>query len=190
MRYFCAVERGAAIILIGFMGSGKSSVGRRLAASTGLERFDTDEMVSARAGRPIAEIFAEEGEAEFRKLEMEAVRQLPRHAAIIVTGGGVVLRTENVEALRQLGLLVSLTGAEGVLFERASRSQRRPLLRTADPRATFAALLRQREALYREAADFAIDTTKMQHDEVASSILEKIEALRAQPSDCDDRDRS
>src|SRR4051794_15162963 len=125
-------DRGEAIILIGFMGSGKSSVGRELAMRTGLPRYDTDEMITVRYGLPIAQIFAQHGEEAFRAAETEALAQVPPRKLILVTGGGIVLRNENVRALRQFGLLVNLTANEETLFERATRKAR-PLLQTANP---------------------------------------------------------
>src|SRR3954463_5747786 len=101
-------ERGTAIVLIGFMGRRKSSVGRELAVRTGLPRYDTDEMVAARYGLRIAEIFARHGEEAFRAAETDALSQLPHAKMILVTGGGIVLREENVRVLRQFGLLVNL----------------------------------------------------------------------------------
>ena len=97
-------ERGNAIVLIGFMGAGKSSVGRTLARMTGLPRFDTDEMVAARFALTIPEIFEKHGQEKFRDAETEALTKLRnRGQAIIVTGGGIVLREENVTLLRELG---------------------------------------------------------------------------------------
>src|SRR5437868_14255943 len=121
------------------MGAGKSSVGRCLERRTGLARFDTDEMVSARLGRSVADIFRELGEEQFRKAETEALAALkPAQPAIIVTGGGVVLRNENIQHLHRLGLVVWLDAEEETLFQRASRRGNRPLLQTADPRSTLA----------------------------------------------------
>jgi len=170
--------RGEAVVLIGFMGSGKSSVGRHLAKRCGLPRYDTDEIVSARAGLPITEIFAQRGEDAFRVLESEALAQIPVEAAIVVTGGGIVLRTENVRRLHQIGLVVHLTADEATLFERVSRRATRPLLETENPRSTLSELLRVRDPLYRAAADFTVDTSRLRHEEVAEAILTKLESLR------------
>lgn len=167
--------RGRAIVLIGFMGSGKSSAGRILERKTGWPRFDTDEMVSARFGRPIAAIFAEHGEEEFRNVETEALEQLSAAPAIIVTGGGVVLRAGNIELLRRVGTLVHLEADEETLFRRVSRRATRPLLQTENPRATLAELLRARLPLYRQAADFAVDTSRLTHEEVAEAVMKKLE---------------
>jgi shikimate kinase len=171
-------RRGQSIVLIGFMGAGKSSVGKALARQTGLARLDTDEMVSSRFGLSVTEIFTRLGEEEFRNAETEALRQLAGTvAAIIVTGGGIVLRPENVKMLRALGPVVSLEADAETLFSRISRRATRPLLRTANPRATVTELLRVRDPLYRAAADLRVDTSTLTHDEVASAIMSGIEKL-------------
>ena len=170
--------RGRAIVLIGFMGSGKSSAGRILERRTGWPRFDTDEMIAARFGRPIPEIFAEFGEDTFRDAESAAVGQLSAtKPAVIVTGGGTVLRASNVELLRRTGILVHLEADEETLFRRVSRRATRPLLQTENPRVTLAELLRLRLPLYREAADVQVDTSRLTHEEVAEAVLKKMEAL-------------
>jgi shikimate kinase len=165
------------IVLIGMMGAGKSSVGRFLHRRTGLACFDTDELVVAKAGLSIPEIFSQKGENRFRDLESEVLGELAQNeSAIIVTGGGIVLRANNVTRLKELGLIVWLEAEEGVLFERASRRGNRPLLQTEDPRAAFSELLRRRAPLYDKAADFSVETTRLTHDEVCDIILSEIEA--------------
>ena len=174
---FPMTGRSRSIVLIGFMGSGKSSAGRILAQKTGWPRFDTDEIVSARFGRTIAEIFAEFGEEKFRDAETEAVKGLSAVApGVIVTGGGIVLRPENVELLRRVGMLVHLEADEETLFRRVSRRATRPLLQTENPRATLTELLRVRLPLYRQAADFHVDTSRLTHDEVAEAVIKKMES--------------
>jgi shikimate kinase len=169
-------ERGDAIVLVGFMGAGKSSVGRTLARVTGLPRFDTDEMIAARFGLTVAEIFEKHGEEEFREAEREALRKLAgRGAAIVVTGGGMVLRPDNRRLLRELGTVIHLSADEETLFARISRRSTRPLLQTENPRATLAELLGKRLPLYREVADAEVDTTSLSHDEVAERILKSVE---------------
>jgi shikimate kinase len=169
--------RGRAIVLIGFMGSGKSSAGRTISRKTGWPRIDTDEIVSGRFARPIPEIFAELGEEKFRDAETEALKGLSAAPGVIVTGGGIVLRPENVELLRGLGVLVHLEADEETLFQRVSRRATRPLLQTENPRVTLAELLRVRLPLYRQAADFQIDTSRLTHDEVAEAIIKNMESL-------------
>ena len=172
-------ERGRALVLIGFMGTGKSSVGRAIARQLGLERFDTDELVVAQLGMPISQIFAEIGEVRFREVETDVLRNLDAdREGVIVTGGGIVLKSENVEHLRRLGTVVSLTAREEVIFERVSRRASRPLLQTEDPRATVAELLRTREPLYRQAADAQIDTSELTHAEAARMVIAQWNSAR------------
>lgn len=162
------------------MGAGKSSVGRALERRTGLTCLDTDEMVAARFGMPISEIFEKHGEEKFRDAETQTLRNLaPDRAAIIVTGGGIILRSENVDLLKRLGAIVWLNGDETTLFERASRRNTRPLLQKDDPRAIFSELLRKRAPIYKTAADFEINTSNLTHDQVAETILIKMEELAA-----------
>ena len=169
-------ERGDAIVLIGFMGAGKSSVGRTLARMTGLPRFDTDELVAARFGLTVSEIFETKGEEKFREAETDALRELAgRRGAIITTGGGILLRPKNAGLVRGLGTVVHLEADEATLFRRINRRATRPLLRTENPRATLMELLRVRLPLYRAAADLEVDTSLLTHEEVAKKILNHIE---------------
>jgi shikimate kinase len=157
------------------MGAGKSSVGRSLERRTGRSRFDTDEMAATKLGLSVPEIFSKFGEEKFREIETQMLRELGLgKAMIIVTGGGIVLRNENVDLMRQLGTIVLLEADEETLFERATRKGNRPLLQTKNPRATFAELLRTRTPLYATIADVRIDTSSLSHDEVAEMILNKI----------------
>ncbi|MDP9185865.1 MAG: shikimate kinase [Verrucomicrobiota bacterium] len=168
------------IVLIGMMGAGKSSVGRCLQRRTGLACLDIDERVAAEFGMLIPQIFEEHGEEKFRNAETELLRKLsPDRPAIIVTGGGIVLRKENVDLLKQLGTVVWLGADEATLFERASRRNDRPLLQRENPRAVFSKLFRERESLYAAAADLRVDTSTKTHDEVAETILNKVEEFAA-----------
>ena len=152
------------------MGAGKSAVGRELARRTGLPRWDTDELIRAKFGASIAEIFADHGETMFRDAETAVIGSLAGDA-IVVTGGGVILREENVRRLREFGRTVWLDADEETLWRRASLRGTRPLLETADPRARFTALLRERLPLYAAAADDRIDTAPRSLAEVADEIL-------------------
>lgn len=158
------------------MGAGKSSVARRLAEITGRRAEDTDAMVRReQRGRPIADIFAREGEEFFREREAAALASLRERPAglVVATGGGIVLQETNRALLRALGCVVYLHADEATLFARVSRNDKRPLLRTADPRATLTALLREREGLYRGCAHFAVDTSTRSHAEVAAEALQR-----------------
>lgn len=171
-------QRGASIVLIGFMGSGKSATGRRLESRTGLPRYDTDAIIAQRCGLTIAEIFAQFGEEEFRRRETEVLRELPAVPMIVVTGGGIVLKPENVELIPRLGLVINLTADEETLFERVSRRETRPLLQGAHPRQRLSELLQLRAPLYERAADFTLDTSHLPHEEVVDAILERVALLR------------
>jgi shikimate kinase len=173
---YSGVDQAKSIVLIGFMGSGKSSVGRCLQRQLGLDRVDTDELVATKMGMSIPEIFPDHGEPRFRDVESEVLRELELHrAAIIVTGGGTILKTENVAILKNLGAVVWLDASEEILFKRAMRKNDRPLLQTENPRASFNALLTDRLPVYAKAADIRIDTSQLSHDEVAGEILRRLE---------------
>lgn len=167
-------------MLIGFMGTGKSSVARRLAARTGAEFIDTDQLVAASLGRSIPEIFAELGEERFREEETVVLERLPRDRTLVLaTGGGIILRERNVALLHELGTVICLTADEETLFARVSRRADRPLLQTADPRGTLASMVRAREPLYCRAADMVIDTSALTHGEVADVVLREASRLSA-----------
>ena len=165
------------LVLIGFMGCGKSSVGRRVSGLTGHRFLDSDDLIVQADGRSISEIFADDGEEFFRSVESRVLNESVGLCGIILsTGGGAILRPENRDALRRIGVVAWLDADPDVLFERASRSGRRPLLQTADPRGAFDALLEARRAIYTETADFRVDSTALSHDEAAQMLLD--EAMR------------
>ena len=166
------------LVLIGMMGAGKSSVGRCLHRRTGLALHDTDEIVAAKFGMSIPEIFDEHGEKKFREAETEVLRRVrTEEQTIIITGGGIVLRNENVEILKRLGVIVWLDGDEETLFTRASRKRNRPLLQTKNPRKDFSQILRARRSLYADIADVRIDTSVLTDEEVAVAILAKLRRI-------------
>lgn len=126
---------------------------------------------------PVSRVFTTLGEERFRAAETEALRQLdPRTRGVIVTGGGIVLRPENVQLLRALGAVVCLSADEATLLERVSRRNSRPLLQTADPQRTLRELLAQREPLYAAAADLIIDTSGATQEAIATQIIENVRA--------------
>lgn len=166
------------------MGSGKSAIARELARLTGWQWVDTDRVVTERAGAPITQIFAERGEEAFREMEADALRSLAqREEAIVATGGGIVIRPENRDLLRGLGTVIWLTAGEDVLFERVSRTRKRPLLECADPRGALRKLLAEREPFYAACADLKIDSSGKSHAQVAEAILIESHALVARRRD-------
>jgi len=157
------------------MGTGKSVVGKVLEEKTGFARFDTDEIISSKSKMQIKEIFSIHGEKHFRDLETKTLRSISlEEPAIIVTGGGIVLRAENVDLLRQLGTVVWLDADEATLRARVHSLSDRPLLQTANPGASLSELLAAREPLYRKAADLRVAVTQRSPEEIAELILENI----------------
>ena len=160
------------IALIGFMGAGKSEVGRELSRRTGWPRHDTDEMIREEFGISIPDIFARHGETAFRDAETALLKTLQRGlAGIVVTGGGIILREENVRLLRGMGRIIWLDADEEILWQRASRHSTRPLLQTPNPRARFAQLLRERVLRYQAAADYRINTSSSSIAQVTDEII-------------------
>lgn len=159
------------IVLIGFMGSGKSTVSRRLARRLHWDVVDTDRLVEEQAGLGIPDIFASVGEAGFRELETRVIAGLRAvRRTVVATGGGVILSGENRRLLRELGFTVWLTASPDVLFERVSRNSDRPLLQSANPRETLDRLLEERRQRYTEVADCVVDSTHLSHRAVVDLI--------------------
>jgi shikimate kinase len=173
LRLSCGVNVGDnATALIGFMGAGKSAVGRELSRRTGWPRHDTDEMIREQFGISIPDIFARHGEPAFRDAETALLKTLQRGlTGVVVTGGGIILREENVRLLRGMGRIIWLDADEEILWQRASRYSTRPLLQTPDPRARFAELLRERLPFYQTAADYRINTSSSTIAEVTDEII-------------------
>ena len=162
------------IVLVGMMGAGKSSVGVCLRRRTSLKLFDTDEIVTSKFGMPISEIFSKHGENRFREAETEALQALViSEPVVIVTGGGIVLREENLDLLKRLGVVVWLEADEEALFKRASRAGKRPLLQCKNPKKAFTKMLRARLPLYTKIADIRVDASVLTDEEVAVAILSK-----------------
>ena len=159
----------ANIVLVGMPGSGKSSVGRRLARRLRRAFIDTDALIVSAAGKSIERIFAEDGETCFRELETRCVRAAAaRKGVVIATGGGVVLREENVQALRADGLIVFLDRAPERILKTAELSDR-PLLR-AGGQALFA-LYRQRKDIYRAVCDYRVPNNGRRLKQVLLALL-------------------
>lgn len=164
------------LILIGPMGAGKSSIGRRLAEMLGLPFHDTDQAIQSRAGVGIDFIFEKEGEAGFRRREEKVLAELlAGEPAVIATGGGVVLSASNREQIRNGGTVVYLETTVDWQLARTRRGQHRPLLDTADPAARLAEILAEREPLYRECAAITVSTNGRRVQSVASAVLSALD---------------
>lgn len=147
------------IFLVGPMGVGKSSIGRRLAARLGRTFMDCDEELMRRTGVEIEVIFEIEGESGFRSRESRLLLELVQETGIVLaTGGGAVLLPENRAALAARGTVVYLSAAVDLLVRRTARDRKRPLLQTGDRPGRIRQLLAEREPLYREIADCTVDT--------------------------------
>lgn len=159
--------------LVGMMGSGKSVVGDLVASRVGAEFVDLDEEVSARAGASIPELWRREGEGAFRELEAAAVERLSGESGgprVVATGGGVVLRADNVEAMRSSGTVVWLDAPAEVLLQRVAGGEGRPLLAGGPER--LSALLAARRALYETAGHHRVQTAGRSPEEVAQEVAE------------------
>lgn len=166
------------VILIGFMGTGKTSIGKGVAHSLGFDFVDTDERIVESEGKTISEIFADEGEDYFRMLETEILRSCgSRQQQVISTGGGIVLSEENRQILSHAGYVIWLKASAKAILERVSRNRERPLLHTADPLQTIKHMLKERKKLYAAAADFSIDTDELTLDETAFGICESARVI-------------
>jgi shikimate kinase len=158
------------VVLVGFMGAGKSVCGRLLARRLGRCFVETDDMIVARDGRPIPEIFRQDGEDGFRRLEAEAVEALRlKSGEVIATGGGLPCREGRMDALRELGTVVWLRGDLAELLARAGRSGARPMLNSRTP-AEIEALYRSREPYYAR-AHLTVDTVGLGIDQVVGRLL-------------------
>lgn len=155
------------------MGTGKTTVGMRVARSLGFRFVDTDKMIVKEAGKPITQIFADEGEERFRERETEALRRCAAGKnQVISTGGGIVTREANRELLREAGYVIWLRASPETIYERVRRNRGRPLLQTPDPLATIRDLLAARASLYEACADLAVSTDHLSMDETCFGITE------------------
>ncbi len=160
------------LVLLGFMGTGKSATGRRVAALAYRPFLEMDAELEKRAGKSIPQIFAAEGEAVFRDMETDLAKEWgQREGAVIACGGGVVLREENLQALGQHGVLVCLTARPEIIVERTGRSRKRPLLEVEDRAGKIAALLKARAPLYAK-IPHQVDTSDVNLDVLSARLLD------------------
>jgi len=161
----------ASLALIGFMGTGKTSVGRLVAEHLGFEFLDTDELIQSRTNRSIADIFSKDGEPAFRALERQVVQELSlRERTVISTGGGLPASPENLAALKAFALVVCLWASPEKIWERVRNQSHRPLLHDADPQKKIRELLAVREPFYKQ-ADVLINTDLRSVREAAQQVV-------------------
>jgi len=165
------------IVLVGLMGAGKSTVGRRLAAALHLPFHDADQEIETAAGCSISDFFATYGEAAFRDGERKVIARLlkgPRH--VLATGGGAFMDPTTRELIKAEGLSIWLRANIELLMERVAKRPTRPLLKNGDPRATMERLMAERYPIYAE-ADVTVDSNGGPHDTVVQRILTELAAL-------------
>lgn len=163
------------IFLIGPMGAGKTTIGRRLAQVLDREFLDSDHEIEQRAGASIPLIFELESEAGFRAREKAVIAELTQHPGIVLaTGGGAVLDPDNRRCLAGRGFVVYLYASVDEQLQRTRHDTQRPLLQTADPRARLASLLEQRDPLYREIADLLVSSDGQPLRAIVQQILDHL----------------
>ncbi|MGN0346377.1 MAG: shikimate kinase [Lachnospiraceae bacterium] len=161
------------IVLIGYMGSGKSSVGRELQRKTGIILLDSDQEIERLHNCKISQIFETKGEEAFREMETEYLRQLCKNEEplILSTGGGMALREENVILMKKIGSVIYLKAEADTLYRRLSNDTTRPLLQNGDRRQIIADMLAKREPYYLRAADRILQTDGKTLEEVVNEII-------------------
>ena len=168
---------GRSIVLVGMMGVGKSSIGRRLAALLGIPFVDADAEIEKAAGMSVADIFSRHGEADFRSGEARVIaRLLEGGPQVLATGGGAVMNADTRAAIKTKGISIWLRAEFEVLIRRISkRKNERPMLQTADPAATLRQLLEVRDPIYAQ-ADIAVDSREVPHEAIVSQIVNALTA--------------
>jgi shikimate kinase len=159
------------LALIGFMGTGKTSVGRLVAEQLNYEFLDTDEQIQGRTGRTIADIFNQHGEGAFREMERQMVLELATRKHIVIsTGGGLPTNPQNLESLKSHALVICLWSAPERIWERVHHQHHRPLLHDPDPQKKIRDLLAVREPFYKQ-ADVLINTDTRNLREVTQQVM-------------------
>ena len=162
------------VILIGYMGSGKTTIGKNLARISNFSFIDTDEEIEKEQQMTISTIFANQGENAFRLMETEYLQSLlKKHAEhmVLSTGGGMVIREENQELLKKVGTTFYLKAKAETIYERVKGDTKRPLLQCENPLAKIKEMLAQREPAYERTAQYVIEVDDLRQSEIAEKIL-------------------
>lgn len=158
------------IIICGFMGTGKSVVGKAVSAALGFDLLDTDSLIENRCGKTIAEIFCDDGEEYFRDLEKEILIRLPEHNTVIAAGGGIIIDRENYRRLSGLGLMILLTASVDTICRRIGNDGSRPLLSGGNLEREIKELLLQRQPVY-DMIENKINTDRMNVSGVCEAVV-------------------
>lgn len=174
------MKKGQNLVLIGFMGSGKTSVGVKLSYRLQVSVEDTDKLIERREGRSINEIFADDGEEYFRQLETELLGELAGKSGsrIYSVGGGTPVKTENRGLLKRLGKVVYLRVSPETVYERLKNDSTRPLLQCVDPLGRIRQLMEERREAYEACADIVIDADEMDMESILKRIVEEMEKMK------------
>ncbi|MGA9452093.1 MAG: shikimate kinase [Verrucomicrobiia bacterium] len=168
------------LALIGFMGAGKTSVGRLVADQLRLDYLDTDELIQSRTGRTITDIFAKDGEPAFRALEQQVTEELSaRERTLIATGGGLPTNPANLTSLKKHALVACLWASPEKIWERVKNQTHRPLLQGSEPQKKIRDLLAAREQFYRQ-ADVLINTDNRSVREVAQQVVHQFKLAQSE----------
>jgi len=164
------------VALIGFMGTGKTAVGRALSEKLGKRFIELDPLIEQKAGKTIPEVFQEDGETVFRELEITVTKEAAREKeAVIACGGGVVLNKINIDRLKKEAVIVYLTASPKVILKRTLHDdEERPLLKAADPAQTIRELLRFRQPFYKRAAEITINTSRLDIEATVTQIITRL----------------
>ncbi|MFH1355259.1 MAG: shikimate kinase [Candidatus Omnitrophota bacterium] len=168
------------IYLVGFMGTGKSAVGRELAKIKQWRFIDLDELIEKKAEKSIADIFAQKGEPYFRDLEKMTLNEIAAGKdSVVACGGGIVIDRENIATMKHQGVVICLKASAEVILKRTSGKTHRPLLNVADPKKQIESLLQSRAADYAQ-ADKSIETSTLSLKEIVQNILEFLDQNKSQ----------
>jgi shikimate kinase len=169
-----AALAGRSVVLVGMMGAGKSTIGRRLAARLGLPFFDADMEIEAAAGMSIPDIFETRGEPDFRDGEARVIaRLLDNGPAVIAPGGGALMRKETRDRIREKAVSIWLKADAEIIMRRVKRRSDRPLLQTADPEATVGRLMSEREPIYQQ-ADLTVWSRDVPHEKIVDECVDAL----------------
>lgn len=173
------------LFLIGPMGAGKSSIGRKLSASLARPFWDSDRLLEQRTGVDIPTIFEFEGETGFRERESRIIDELTQKSGVVLaTGGGAVLNEQNRDWLRTRGMVIYLCATVNTQLRRTARNRNRPLLHTVDPHTKLTRLFQQRDPLYRQIADIVVSTDNLGIPVVTERLLQQIITATKDSLDC------
>lgn len=162
------------LILIGYMGCGKTTLGKKLSFRERIALLDTDKMIEQKEGREISEIFDQEGEAAFRRMETECLKEIMDYSDryVISVGGGLPLKAENRALLKELGTVIYLRAKSETIYARLKNDTTRPLLRGEEPEGKIRAMMKERGPVYEDAADAVIDVDEKSYETIIGEILE------------------